>query len=80
MIRLCLDANIENVRRMIRRRAAYGKQEEQPRQTWTAKFLNEDIQAWIDRIEAAKKKFIASKSATKAIFTQLQYCARMPIT
>ena len=80
MIRLCRDANIENVRRMIRRRAAYGKQEEKQQQTWTSDFLTGDIQAWIDRIEAAKKKFIGSKGALKAIFTQLQYNARMPIT
>ena len=56
------------------------KQEEKQQQTWTSDFLTGDIQVWIDRIEAAKKKFIGSKGALKAIFTQLQYNARMPIT
>ena len=80
MIRLCLDANIENVRRMIRLRAVYRKQEEKQQQIWTADFLSGDIQAWIDKIEAARKKLIGSKGATKALFTQIQYCARVPIT
>ena len=80
MIQLCLDANTENVRRLIRLRNDYRKQEEKQQQTWKADFLTGDIQSWINRIEAAKKKLFGSKGATKAIFTQLQFFARAPIT
>lgn len=80
LIRCVINANSDNVRDMITRRFAIQKDEEKQLQVWRPDFLKTDIQAWLDRIEAARKKILGGKSAMKAIFTELQYHACRPIT
>ena len=78
--RIFISANTDNVRDMIEHRLAIQKAEEKQLLVWRPDFLKGDIQAWVSKIETARKKFFTGKSALKTIFTELQYHACKPIT